>query len=451
MLERILRRFRDEPIFFVKELLNVTPDAWQAETLQALTRHDRIAIRSGHGVGKSCLLAWSALWFLFTRPHSKVVVTSPTLHQLLDIFMSECSKWLNQSALKELFESTKTKIFFKTAPDEWFLVARTASKPENLAGFHADNLLFILDEASGIDDAIFETILGALTGKFNRLIMCSNPTRNTGFFKRAFFEDRDLYHTLKVSSLDSGRVNKEYAAQLIKQYGLGSDVVRVRVLGEFPQGESDGLIGLDLAERATNRIGTCQGDVIIGVDVARFGDDETCIAIRTGDVIQPLITWRKCDLMTTCGRIVGLAKKYPDAIINVDDDGVGGGVTDRLREVLSNKIIGRHNGGRPRDNHYGNFATESWFALKELLTADELTLPQDEELIAQLTTRRYTLTSADKLILEPKSEFKKRYHRSPDRADAVVLTCAPTFEFLAPQLIPKKNFGRWSHERIRHI
>jgi len=362
------------------------------------------------------------------------------MRQLYDVFMSEVAKWLSRSPLKEIFESTKTRIFFKSAPEEWFLVARTASKPENLAGFHADNLLFILDEASGIDDAIFETVLGALTGRCNKLIMCSNPTRNTGFFKRAFFEDRELYHTLKVSSLDSGRVSKEYAAQLIKQYGSGSDVVRVRVLGEFPKGESDGLIDLESVERAINRNGSYAGEVIIGVDVARFGDDETCIAIRTGDVIQPLIAWRKCDLMTTCGRIVELVREYPAAIINVDDDGVGGGVTDRLREVLSNKIIGRHNGGKPRDNHYGNFVTECWFALKELLTAEELTLPQDEELIAQLTTRRYNLTSADKLILEPKSDFKKRYKRSPDRADAVVLTCAPTIEIIAPQFVMKRNY-----------
>lgn len=439
-LERTMRRLKEEPIFFVEKILDATPDPWQAETLNAFMKSQRLAIRSGHGVGKTAFLTWSALHFLFTNPHAKIIVTAPTMRQLFDVFMSEVSKWLNRSELlKELFEVTKTKISFKGAPEEWFLVARTASKPENLAGFHADNLLFILDEASGIDDAIFETILGALTGKNNRLLMCSNPTRTTGFFKRAFYEDREQYHTLKVSSLESGRVADDYSAQLIKQYGADSDVVRVRVLGEFPKGESDGLISLESVEAAINREPDFIGEVTIGVDVARYGDDETCVAIRSGNTILPLKSWRKCDLMTTCGRIVELAKKYPDAAINIDDDGVGGGVTDRLREVLPNKITGCHNGGAPHDKHYANFVTECWFRFKDAL--DVLNLPRDDELIAQLTTRRYKLSSADKLLLEPKADFKKRFKRSPDRADAVMLTFAAR-DFSIPQFLFRNSYWR---------
>ena len=448
MLTKILARLKDNPVLFVREILGAEPDEWQAEALNALAREPRTAIRSGHGVGKSCMQAWACLWFLFTHPQAKVVVTAPTMRQLFDVFMSEASKWLGKSKLlSDLFEYTKSKIAFKKSPAEWFLAARTAAKPENLAGFHADHLLFVLDEASGIDDSIFEVVEGALTGENNKLLMCSNPTRNSGFFKRAFYEDRELYYTMKISSADSQRVSDDYCQRLIKQYGEDSDVVRVRVLGEFPKAESDGLIALEYVEAAINREPVYLGDLVIGVDVARFGDDETVICPRIGNTVLQLTRYRKADLMTTCGRIIYILetfmKKYDKktAKINVDDDGVGGGVTDRLREVLNEKnisatVTGCHNGGKTRDNHYANWGTESYFALRDRFISGEIILPRDDELTAQLTTRKYTLNSRDQLILEPKADYKKRFKRSPDRADALVLAFAPTAKVYAPPVMP---------------
>lgn len=394
------------------------------------------------------MTAWAILWFLFTHPYAKVPCTAPTIRQLNDILWSEVAKWLKRSPLLEsLFEWQKTKVIFKASPAEWFATARTASKPESLAGFHADNLLFVLDEASGIDDSIFEVVLGALTGKNNKLLMLSNPTRNSGFFKRAFFEDREQYYTMKVSSVDSGRVSDDYCQRLIKQYGEDSDVVRVRVLGEFSKAEADGLIALEYVEAAINREPVYLGDLVIGVDVARFGDDETVICPRIGNAVLPLTRYRKADLMTTCGRIIhileGLMQKHSKktAKINVDDDGVGGGVTDRLREVLNEKslsvtVTGCHNGGKARDSHYTNWGTESYFALRDRFVDGEIMLPRDDELTAQLTTRKYSLNSRDQLILEPKADYKKRFKRSPDRADALVLAFAPVMTFCPPPVMP---------------
>ena len=392
--------------------------------------------------------SWAALWFLFTHAYSKVIVTSPTMHQLLDVFMGEVSKWLKRSPLlNELFGATKTRIFFREAPAEWFLAARTASTPESLAGFHADNLLFILDEASGISDDIAEVVFGALTGQNNKLLMCSNPTRNSGFFYNAFHSDRDLFYTMKISSMDSGRVSDDYCKRLIKSYGTESNVVRIRILGEFPEIDSDSLIALEWVEAAMNREPEYKGELVIGVDVARFGDDETVLAARVGDSALPLKAWRKADLMTTCGRIIGelerLMKKFScgRATINVDDSGVGGGVTDRLREVLREKnlhvtVNGCNNGAKPRDSHYFNWGSESYFAMRDRFQAGEITLPRDDELTAQLTTRKYSVNSADKLTLERKDEFKKRIGRSPDRADALVLAFAPVMKVTAPPSIP---------------
>ena len=341
----------------------------------------------------------------------------------------------------------------KAAPQRWFATARTAARPENLAGFHEHSILFVLDEASGISDEIFEAVEGALTTPDAKLLICGNPTRNTGFFKRAFFEDCAQYQTFKVSSMTSGRVSDEYCRRLIQQYGADSDVVRVRVLGEFPKAQADGLIALEHVEAAMNREPKFDGELVIGVDVARQGNDLTVLVARLGDDVAEIKKWRHADLMTTCGRIFHTTKelmirhKKARVSIRIDDDGLGAGVTDRLREVVSEQnihaeITACHNGGKARDPKYANFVTECYFALKERFEHGEITLPRDDELSAELTTRKYSLTSSDKLILERKDEFKKRIKRSPDRADALALAFAPSTEFNAPQFVYHQSYWR---------
>lgn len=388
------------------------------------------------------------MWFLFTRYFPKVIATAPTERQLFDILWAEISKWLKRSPLlSELFEWQKTKVVMKSEPERWFAVARTAAKPENMQGFHEHSILFILDEASGISDEIFEAVEGALTTPDAKLLICGNPTRNSGFFKRAFFEERELYHTQKVSSADSGRVSNEYCQRLIKSYGADSDVVRVRVLGEFPKAEADGLIALEHVEAAMSREPVYLGDLVIGVDVARFGDDYTALIARRGDSVCAIEKYRKADLMTTCGRIIHLLESLQQkfsvktAKINVDETGVGGGVIDRLREVLREKnlratVIGCNNGAKARDNHYFNFGSESYFALRDRFVAGEITLPRDDALAAQLTTRKYFLNSRDQLTLEQKADYKKRHKISPDLADALALCFAPTAKVSAPPNFP---------------
>ena len=444
MLKRLIERFREQPVDFVREVLDAQPDLWQVEALNALATNSRVAIRSGHGVGKTALESWAILWFLFTRPNSKVPCTAPTRDQVNNILWSELSKWLKCSPLlTELFDWQKTRLSFKSSPERWCALAKSAARPENMAGFHEEHLLFVLDEASGIDDDIFEAVEGALTTADAKLLICGNPTRNGGFFKRAFFEDRELYATFKVSSADSNRVANEYCERLIRQYGADSDVVRVRVFGEFPKTEADGLIALELVEAACNREFEAVGKLVIGVDVARFGDDETVIQPRVGSVALKPDICRKSDLMSTCGRIVRKVTELmsrhelKSAAVNVDDDGVGGGVTDRLREVFAEKnlrveVNACHNGGKSRDPHFANRATESWFALRDRFVSGDISIPRDEVLTAQLATRKYRLTSSDKLILEDKPTYKKRAGRSPDRADALVLAFAPTAQVSAP-------------------
>lgn len=430
------------PVLFVHNILNAEPDDWQAETLQALADYSRVAVRSGHGVGKTTLEAWALLWFLFTRPFPKVPCTAPTRQQLHDILWAEAAKWLERApALKPYFEWQKTRIVQRQNPERWFAVARTSNRPENLSGFHEEHLLFIVDEGSGVADPIYEAIEGALTTQDAKLLICGNPTKNSGEFHDAFFKNRSLYWSRKVACADSKRVDPAYRERLVKKYGENSDIVRVRADGEFAKAEPDAFIPLELVEAATMLEIEPGGPIEIGVDVARFGDDETVLAARVGMKQVRLDAYQGQDTMATVGRTISMAKELmrefgqPKCVVKVDDDGVGGGVTDRLREVIREEslyidVIDCHNGGIPDDKeHYEDWGTESWARLRDLLREGEIELTNDEDLVGQLSTRKYGLTSKGKIKLETKKEMKKRGLRSPDRADAVVLAFTPANTF----------------------
>ena len=447
LVEAMLRYIHD-PVSFVREILQAEPDEWQKDTLMAIASNPRVAVRSGHGVGKTTLEAWILLWFMFTRPFPKVPCTAPTKQQLHDVLWAEVSKWMEKSPiLKKYYEWQKTKIIQKQHSERWFAVAKTSNKPENVAGFHEEHILFIVDEGSGVADNIYETIEGALTTDDAKIIVCGNPTKNTGVFHDAFFKDRALYWTRKVSCLESNRVVPEYAERIAKKYGKASNVYRVRVLGEFPKTEPDVFIPIDFVEAAIMRETVAEGHLELGVDVARFGDDESVIVSRMGLKMLSLDTYQKQDTMATTGWVLNIAKeqmrKYakPACTIKIDDDGVGGGVTDRLREVIREEglnitVIDCHNGGVADDkSHYENWGTESWANFRDMLQNEQVELIDDDDLVGQLTTRKYGISSKAKIAIERKKDMKKRGLSSPDRADATVLAFATSGREVDPTLL----------------
>ena len=451
MLSERLKIYRANPIEFVREVLQAQPQAWQAEALKTFAEKPRLAIRSGHGTGKSTLESWLVLWFLYTRPYSKVICTAPTAAQLNKILWSEINRWYSRSEmLKELFDFQKTAIYFRDESARWFATARSASKAENFAGFHEEHILIVMDEASGIADEIFETAQGALTTSDAKLILCGNPTRSSGFFFNAFHSDRENYALMKVACADSDKVSASYIKQIEELYGKESNVYRVRVLGEFPRAEDDTLIALDLVEKslANPPFPIPHSTFHIGIDVARFGNDETVLAARIGEVLIKLEAWSKCDLMTTCGRIKNIAQEMErqfknSAQIYVDDSGVGGGVTDRLKEI-GLQVQGVNNGARANDaEHYVNRGAELWFSLRERFQRGEIILAvRDEKLIAELSTRKYSVDSRGRLMIERKDAYKKRINRSPDRADAVSLCFISEPRISAPQIVSRASYWR---------
>lgn len=446
-----LEVYYDDPAAFLEDLLDMKCDAWQGEVAADIAAHPKVAVKSGQGVGKTALEAGLIIWFLVCRPYSKVIATAPTMQQLYDVLWAEIAKWLDHSKVRELLTWTKTKVYMTGDSERWFATAKTATKPENMQGFHEDHMLIVVDEASGVADPIMEAVLGTLTGKDNKLLLMGNPNRIEGVFYDAFHKDRDKYQTHTVSSRDSGRTSKDNIAMLEAKYGRDSDVCRVRIDGQFPKGALDSFISLETVELACsgkNRVRQPDLEAVnmlhIGVDVARFGDDKTVITPRVSAKVYEFRKYSKKDTMETAGNVIRCCKEYMarypyirKCMIKVDDSGVGGGVTDRLNEVIREKklpytVIPVNNGDSATDGYYFNLGAQMWGNVKELLERNfsnslqgkwdaEIELPYDEEMIKQLSVRKYHMTSKGKIQLEKKEDMKKRGLGSPDTADSLAL------------------------------
>ncbi len=473
MFQERMPRYRNDPILFAEEVVHFTPDDWQQKALIDVKESPKVAIKSGQGVGKTGIEAIALLWFLCCFPYPRVVATAPTKQQLNDILWSEVSKWQSRSPLlSEILKWTKTYIYMKGNEKRWFAVARTATKPENMQGFHEDNMLFIVDEASGVADPIMEAILGTLSGANNKLLMCGNPTKTSGTFYDAFTADRGLYRIHTVSSLDSKRTNKDNINSLIRKYGEESNVVRVRVKGLFPQQEDDVFIPIswieqsiatDVSDDTLKGMGLYvdhsgnkvhEPDKIwlahIGCDVARFGDDSTVISFRINERVMIYKKYHGQDTTWTASNIIRLFNTikttygYKGKIaVKIDDGGVGGGVTDQLRaqkrsypEEYKDMIVLPIQFGKPMQKHrfYYDSTTYMMGVIKDMIAPYDdagneqkcqLVLPDDNDLVGQLSCRKYSFVSNAKQKVESKKDMKDRGLRSPDEADSILLACCP--------------------------
>lgn len=439
-----LDRYRYDPVAFVREVLGAEPDEWQVEFLSAIARGERrISVRSGHGVGKSTAASWAMLWFFLTRYTVKVVVTAPTSAQLFDALFAELKGWARRlpAPLFALIEIKAERIELRAAPTEAFISARTAraESPEALQGVHADHVMLVGDEASGIPEPVFEAAIGSMSGHNATTLLLGNPTRTSGFFFNTHHSNRAQWINMRVSCLDSKRVSADFVREVAEAYGELSNAFRVRVLGEFPRSDDDTIISLALVEEAMQRNATSSptAPIIWGLDVARMGDDNSALCKRrSNEVLEPIRKWSKLDLMQTCG-IVKIewdetAPHMRPAEILVDAIGVGAGVADRLRE-LKLPVRGINVSEMPSlKGIYNNLRTELWFKAKAWLEARDCKMPKDDALCGELVSVKYKVAdSSGKVQAEAKDITKKRLRRSPDLADAFVLTFASDAATLA--------------------
>lgn len=449
-LAYILASCENDPLLFVQvcfpwgdgELKNHTISDWQKDILikvrdKLLTLDDavRIAVSSGHGIGKSALVAWLILWALSTKPNTKGIITANTENQLKSKTWAELAKWHRLSLIESMFEITKTAIFSTDERYEktWRIdaVAWSENRPEAFAGLHnqGGRVLIIFDEASAIPDIIWEVAEGALTDKNTQILfICfGNPTRSDGRFFECFGRFRHRWITKKVDSRTVPITDKNQLNKWIEDYGIDSDFVKVRILGEFPLSNSNGLISRADIENASNRHLDFNvykdAPRVIGVDVARFGDDKTVIARRQGLKVFDLKKYSSLDTVEVSDAVIREINEFnPDAVF-IDTGGVGAGVYDRLKWMKYN-VTGVDFAGKPdRKDKYMNKRAEMWCLMADWIKNGDI--PDDMELKDDLSGPNYYFRGDNaQILLEKKQEMKKRGLASPDCADALALTFA---------------------------
>lgn len=358
----------DRPVEFVREVIGAEPDEWQEAVLRSMVTHQKVAVASCTGAGKTTVAAWLILWYLMTRPFCKVPVTAPGAPLLNAVLWAELAKWIRHSVLLHRFLKWGEKtIKHRAAPSEWYAIARTTTarysassgvkQSEGLAGFHSEFLLFVVDESSGVDDVHFTTAEGTLTGMENKILCIGNPLRVEGRFFNIFnkptvakywarFHVAGLEDAKNIKSSDgkvyvSHNVNTEYFEQLREEYGDGSVMVEARVFGRFPVDASiDTAFTLEEVRQAflrwehedgpqvvvapfkipgtdtiVNAFFDEDGDpaeVQIGCDAARMGDDECSIGVRVGYREMETINLPHSRTNELIGTLADLFERYPD-------------------------------------------------------------------------------------------------------------------------------------------
>lgn len=396
----------------------------------------RSARASGHGVGKSAIVAWLILFLMSTRADTRGVVTANTQFQLEDKTWPELAKWLNLLLNKHWFEWTATGLTFASYPEEkrknYKTTAATVSeqKTEAFAGLHNEGktVFVIFDEASGIASKVWEVSEGALTDGEAFFFAFGNPTRPDGDFADCFDKHATLYNHAHIDSREVSHTNKEALRSIIQKYGEDSDEVKVRIRGLFPLQSFNGFIGIDIVNDAMQRELTVDYDagLIMAIDVARFGNDSSVIGFRQGRDARSIPNKKFKGLSTVKLAEIAMSEAdihRPDLIV-IEATGPGAGVIDIMRD-RGYKIEEVHPGAAAHAHElYVNRRAEYWSLMRDWLYKEGC-IPENSDLFKQLTTILYMLDRHEQRIkLEAKEDMKKRGLESPDDADTLALTFA---------------------------
>lgn len=398
----------------------------------------RFATSSGHGIGKTTVVAWIAAFLLSTRPYSQGTVTANTFPQLEAKTWASICRWLKLCKTRPWFQIGADRIYHKNQPDSWFLRALTAQneKSESFAGQHAANSssYYIFDEASAIPESIWQVAEGGTTDGEPHWFCFGNPTRNSGrFFESCFGREKHRWKVRSIDARESGITNKAQLAEWVNEYGEDSDFVRVRVRGIPPRAGDLQFIDSERIWEAQKRRVTALADepLVVGVDVARGGMDSNVICYRRGVDARSLRAEKipgeqTRDLTLLVSKLAGLLsdglRGQPIAMMFVDGAGVGAGLYHRLSQLGYRNVTEVQFGGAPPDPHYANMRSFMWGKLKDWLLRGSI--PDDTQLEIDLTGPGYFHDRKDRLVLESKDDMKERGLASPDYGDALALTFA---------------------------
>lgn len=468
-------RWKLDPTIFATECFRngdgsaLVPWSRQAELLTAVAQHDRVCCRSGHKVAKSCSAVIAAVWFAATRPMARVIVTAPKMQQVNEIFWHELVyRWLhrNTNALRgKCSEQAGSGLELDNGSQ---VIGLVGGKPEKLAGYSGEHLMFVIDEASGYPRALFDAIMGNTAGGA-KVLMIGNPTLVTGPFYDAFHSSAtarrpgDLgWRKIQISSEESpnviegrivvpGLATRGWLEERKPDWGWPTGPMwQARVLGEFPTGSDDTVVGLqavtdaiarwlEVADakdgeplevttaRLVKRLQASNSRLELGVDVARFGSDRTVVFPKRGQFVLPPKIFVGQDTVGTASRILEASRAElkagrQRAIARVDDAGVGGGVVDVLMRHEDEVEVVAVNGASQSDdpNEFFNLRSQLVFGVAEFL-AEGGAIPPVAGLERELLEARYGFDARGRRKVEGKAEIKKRAQKSPDLADALAL------------------------------
>jgi len=429
------------------------PRKWQRNVLRSLAAHIkenqgrvdykvfRSAIASGRGIGKSALVSWLVLWMLSTRIGASVVVSANSEAQLRSVTWAEITKWLAMLLNSHWWEISATRItpakwLATKVEDElrkgtryWGAEGRLWSEenPDSYAGLHnSDGVMLILDEASGIPDAIWDVAQGFFTENTPNRFWCafSNPRRNQGYFYECFNAKRAFWQMQNIDARTVEDTDKAVYEQIIAEYGEDSSQARVEVYGEFPNTGDGQFINPQMVNDAADRprYKDLTAPIVMGIDPARGGADSTVILVRQGRDVVAIKRYQGEDTMTIVGRVIDAIEEFKPALTVIDEGGLGYGILDRLNEQRY-KVRGVNFGWKAKNAiMWGNKRAELWGAMKEWLRS--ASVPADRQLKADLTGPMTKPNSAGTIFLEGKKEMRARGLASPDAADALAVTFA---------------------------
>lgn len=436
---------KTDPRAYLRVVFNVHLWQKQADIIESVRDNKYTIVKSGHGVGKTFVAACCVLWYLYNHPDSLVITTAPTARQVKELLWREIAK-LHHDDLGGELQTLRLKI-----TKEWEAIgftARESSDHEKMAtkfqGFHNPFQLFVLDEAAGIHPAIWRGIKACITGENNKLLAIGNPTSPFGAFFDAF--KNDSYNRITISCFDhpniksgkeliQGAVTREWIEDAQKEWGKESPLYQSRVIAKFPQEGEDTLIPLTKLEESVH----LTFDPVkykkprsIGVDVARFGSDKTYIILQEDHEQKQVVYYNGKDLNWTIAKIKELDEIFQADCYCIDDTGVGGGVTDGLKDFVrqsDNKgaqIFPINFGGAPIEGlfplvEFENIKAEMFWQLRHDILNKKLKILDEASIISHLSTITYDYTSSQKIKITSKKEMKQKGLPSPDAADATAL------------------------------
>jgi phage terminase large subunit len=454
-----IRRWLASPVVFVREVFGAEPDAWQISVLERFPRHPRQAMTACKGPGKSTVLAWLTWYFLATRIDSMVVAVSITGSTLSDTLWREIGVWFARSkGLAQYFKLNSESIQSLERPATWGASARSFQRSANpqqqadtLAGLHGDHILILLDEAAGMPRAVLATADAALSGKGDQhVVIAGNPTNQDSALGHAVLNQRHFWDVHEITGDPddpnrSPRVSIEWAKQQIEAWGADNPWVLVNVFGRFPAAGLNTLISPDAVRDAQRRhyaeSAYAGFPLILGVDVARFGDDESVIFPRRAKLCYPPLRMRNLDSIVGASHVSRIAiEKRADSIQIDATGGYGSSWLDGLKSLGHTDALGVQFGGKAsEDRRFANKRAEIMWNLCEDIK-DGLALPPVPEMVIGLSTQQYTYTRDGRIQIEEKDQIKARLGRSPDLEDGLACTYA------YPIHVPRKNvFGGPEH------